>query len=183
MRYLTERLGLAGSSYRRRHGLDMPCVPSTLDDVPATSEARGVEGDLSYYLANESRVRGKKQSTSKSIRPRPGDRGRVDPRSRRGARSLSPSSKCRKSGSAIEKLTHSGHSSRTARYAATDRSVSFPVLDGGARSTSWVAKPQTQSETAWVKERPPLGRRDASCRGIRQLREARKRRRARQTDG
>ena len=57
--YLTERFGWLVLVLVEE--LDMPCVPSRSTTLRRRAKRGGVEGDLSYYLANESRVRGKKQ--------------------------------------------------------------------------------------------------------------------------
>ena len=59
-------------------GARHPLHPGGLDDVPAPDRSEaGVEGDQTYYLANEARIRGKKQDQpANRSASRPGDRGR-----------------------------------------------------------------------------------------------------------
>src|SRR4051794_19621880 len=57
--YLTERFGWLVLVLVEE--LDLPCVPSRSTTFRRRTKRGGVEGDLSYYLASESRVRGKQR--------------------------------------------------------------------------------------------------------------------------
>jgi Uma2 family endonuclease len=146
--YLTERFGWLVLGLVEE--LDMPCVPSRSTTLRRRAKRGGVEGDLSYYLANESRVRGKKQINLK-IDPPP-DLA-VEVVLTHGAEAALEVYRRVK---VPEVWIYDGKLTILAlqpdgQYAATDRSVSFPVFEVD-EITSWIQKPRTQSETAWVKE-------------------------------
>jgi Uma2 family endonuclease len=146
--YLTERFGWLVLVLVEE--LDMPCVPSRSTTLRRRAKRGGVEGDLSYYLANESRVRGKKQI---DLRTDPPPDLAVEVVLTHGAdaavevyrRVKVPEVWVYDGELTILSLRPDG------QYAGTARSVAFPILEASEINT-WIQKPRTQSETSWVKE-------------------------------
>jgi Uma2 family endonuclease len=146
--YLTERFGWLVLVLVEE--LDMPCVPSRSTTLWRRAKRGGVEGDLSYYLGNESRVRGKKH-IDLNIDPPP-DLAIVVVLTHDADAALEvyrrikvPEVWVYEDGLTILAIQPDG------QYAATARSIAFPVLEAG-EITAWIQKPRTESETAWVRE-------------------------------
>jgi Uma2 family endonuclease len=146
--YITERLGWLVLVLVEE--LDMPCVPSRSTTFRRRAKRGGVEGDLSYYLANESRVRGKKQINVK-IDPPP-DLAVEVVRTHDADAALEVYRRVRVPEVWVyeEELTILAIQP-DGRYAPIPRSLAFPILEA-SEITTWIQKPRTQSETAWVKE-------------------------------
>ncbi len=130
-------------------GLEIPCAPSGETTFRRRSKRGGVEGDETYYLANEARVRGKKEIDL-----------RVDP----------------PPDLAIEVVhTHAAEASievyrrlgvpevwiwedgrlrilirrANGRYAESAASEAFPFLPA-TEVAGWISRPQDASETQWT---------------------------------
>jgi Uma2 family endonuclease len=146
--YLTERLGWLVLVLVEE--LDMPCIPSRSTTLRRRARRGGVEGDLSYYLGNESRVRGKKRIDLK-IDPPP-DLAVEVVRTHQADAALEVYRRIR----VPEVWVYDKEQTILAiepdgRYAKTGRSVAFPVIEAG-EIAAWIQKTRNQSETAWVKE-------------------------------
>jgi Uma2 family endonuclease len=131
--------------------LDLPCVPSRATTFRRRAKRGGVEGDLSYYLANESRVRGKERINLK-IDPPP-DLAVEVVWTHNADAALEVYRRIKVPEVWVydqDDLTIFA-SQPNGRYAAATRSLAFPVLEAHEIS-AWIQKPRTESETAWVKD-------------------------------
>jgi Uma2 family endonuclease len=146
--YFTERLGWLVLVLVEE--LDIPCIPSRSTTLRRRAKRGGVEGDLSYYLANESRVRGKRRIDLRTDPPpdlavevvRTHD---ADAAMEVYRRLRVPEIWIYEEALTILTIQPDG------RYAQAARSAAFPVLEA-QEITTWIQKPGTDSETAWVKE-------------------------------
>ena len=76
-------------------GLRIAFVPAGSTTLRRRARKGGVEGDQTYYLANEALISGKDQDRPSTDPPRPGDGSGLQPRRRSGRRSLSPNTRPR----------------------------------------------------------------------------------------
>jgi Uma2 family endonuclease len=130
--------------------LDLPFVASASTTFCRRRKRGGVEGDQTYYLANESRVRGKKQIKLK-IDPPPDLAIEVvyshdaDAAIEVYRRFKVPEVWiCDKSEVVILIRRPNG------RYARSSTSAAFPFL-AGAEIHQWVTRPQAEADTEWIK--------------------------------
>ena len=146
--YVTERFGWLVLVLVEE--LDLPCIPSRSTTFRRRAKRGGVEGDLSYYLASESRVRGKQRIDLK-IDPPP-DLAVEVVQTHGAVAALEVYRRIRVPEVWVydEELTILAIQP-DGRYAKTGRSVAFPVLEVG-EITAWIQMTRNQSETAWVKE-------------------------------
>jgi Uma2 family endonuclease len=130
-------------------GLEIPCVPAGSTTFRRRTKRGGVEGDQTYYFANEAKVRGKEALRLKADPPPDlaievawtHDADAATEVYRRfkvpevwiyGRDELR-----------ILRLQPSG------RYARSEQSVALPVL-AATEIAAWIGKPQTESETVWI---------------------------------
>jgi Uma2 family endonuclease len=132
-------------------GLDIPCVPAGGTTFRRRKKRGGVEGDKTFYLANEARVRGKEKIDLRTDPPPDLAIEAVYTHAAAAAvevyRRLGVSEVwlCDEEGLHILVLRANG------RYAESEASAAFPFLTEG-EIFSWVGRPQSVSETEWVKE-------------------------------
>jgi Uma2 family endonuclease len=147
--HLKERLGRLVTEIVR--GLKIPCNPSGQTTFRRHARRGGVEGDLTYYLANEARIRGKKRINLRDDPPPdlaievavthdPADAVEVYRRFRVPEVWI-----CGQDWLSILVLQSDG------RYAESDRGVAFPFISAEEIS-EWVHRPQNVSETEWLDE-------------------------------
>ena len=146
---LAERLGIFVIEVVT--GLDVPCVPAASTTFRRRKKKGGVEGDKTFYLANEARVRGKDE-INLGVDPPPdlaieavfthAADAAVEVYRRFGVPEIWL---CDVESLRILRLQPNG------RYAEAAASLSFPCLTA-AEIFSWVSRPQTVSETEWVKD-------------------------------
>jgi Uma2 family endonuclease len=131
--------------------LDIPCVPSGQTTLRRRKKRGGVEGDESFYLANEARIRGKDQIRLRADPPPDlaieavyshGAEAAVEVYRRLGVPEVWV---CDEDGLAILVPGNDG------RYAGSPTSRSFPFLSA-KEIAEWVRRPQTESETRWLKD-------------------------------
>ena len=130
-------------------GLKIPCVPAGSTTFRRRAKRGGVEGDQSFYFANEAKVRGK-EALRLQVDPPPDlaievvwthDAAAATEVYRRfkvpevwiyGHDELS-----------ILRLQPSGN------YARSEQSTALPMLTA-AEIASWIGRPQTETETDWI---------------------------------
>ena len=150
------RSGSGGSSKRSSIDLEIPCIPTASTTFRRRAKRGGVEGDQTYYLANEERIRGKDKINLKD-RPSPGsgDRGRLSAtRLTRPSRSIAGSVPevwvCDESELVILVLQPNGQYARI----ADKRRVPVPLRGRDLR----LGKPAADESGHRMDERvPPLG--------------------------
>jgi len=131
--------------------LDIPCVPAGATTFRRLIKRGGVEGDQSYYLANEERVRGKEKLHLKTDPPPDLAIEAVYSHDADAAIEVYRRFKvpevwvCNEAELVILVLQPSG------RYAASVTSAPFPFLSA-AEVFDWVSRPQTETDTEWIKE-------------------------------
>jgi Uma2 family endonuclease len=146
---LAERLGLFVMEVVV--GLDIPCVPAGQTTFRKRKKRGGVEGDKTFYLANEARVRGKDKIDL-----------RVDPPPDLASEAV----RTHAATAAVEVYRRLGVPEvwvcddkrfrilvrqANGRYAEAGASAAFPFLSPG-EIDEWVRRPQTVPETEWLKE-------------------------------
>jgi len=132
-------------------GLDIPCVPAGSTTLRRRRKRGGVEGDKTYYLANEARVRGKKKIQLK-IDPPP-DLAIEAVYSHDADATVEVYRRikvpevwvCDETELVILVLQSNG------RYAESSTSAAFPFLSRD-EIHEWVTRPQTDSETKWIQD-------------------------------
>ena len=132
-------------------GLEIPCTPAGSTTFRRRAKRGGVEGDETYYLVNEAKIRGKKKLNLK-IDPPPdlaievvwthdADAAiEVYRRIKVPELWIYDHDKLR-----ILVLQPNG------RYVEVERSAAFPFLTA-TEITSWIQKPQSGPETTWIME-------------------------------
>jgi len=131
--------------------LDIPFIAAASTTFRRRAKRGGVEGDQSYYLANEEKVRGKEKLYLKIDPPPDLAIEAVHSHDADAAVEVYRRFKvpevwvCDESGLVILVLQPSG------RYAASETSASFPFLRADEVG-DWVRRPQTVSDTEWRKE-------------------------------
>jgi Uma2 family endonuclease len=146
---LAERLGLFVMVVVEE--LDIPCIPSGSTTFRRQSKRGGVEGDKTFYLTNEERVRGK-DTIDLRVDPPPdlaieavhthAAKAAVEVYRRLGVPEVWVHDE---GGLRILMCQPNG------RYAQAASSPALPILKA-AEIFDWVSRPQTFSETQWVKE-------------------------------
>jgi Uma2 family endonuclease len=129
----------------------IPCVPAGSTTFRRRAKKGGVEGDQTYYLANEKRIRGKNQLHLKTDPPPDLAIEAVHSHDADAAIEVYRRFKvpevwvCDESGMVILILQAHG------RYAESETSLAFPFLSA-AEVYDWMRRPQDVSETEWVKQ-------------------------------
>jgi Uma2 family endonuclease len=132
-------------------GLAIPCVMAGSTTLRRRAKRGGVEGDQTYYLANEERIRGKKKISLKADPPPDLAIEAVYLHAADAAVEVFRRFKvpevwvCDESGLVILVLKANG------RYAESPTSAAFPFLSG-PEIFEWVSRPQTVSDTVWIAE-------------------------------
>jgi len=132
-------------------GLDIPCVPAGSTTLRRRRKRGGVEGDKTYYLANEARVRGKKKIDLKIDPPPDLAIEAVYSHDADAAVEVYRRIKvpevwvCNETELVILVLQSNG------RYAESSTSAAFPFVTRD-EIHEWVSRPQTDSETKWIQE-------------------------------
>jgi Uma2 family endonuclease len=145
--HFKERLGRLVTEIVR--GFKIPCNPSGQTTFRRHAKRGGVEGDLTYYLANEARIRGKRRINLREDPPPdlaievavthdPADAVEVYRRFRVPEVWI-----CDERGLTILVLQPDG------RYAQSDRSLAFPFITA-EEIGDWIHRPQSGSETEWL---------------------------------
>jgi Uma2 family endonuclease len=130
--------------------LDIPCIPAASTTFRQRRKRGGVEGDQTYYLANEALIRGQKQIRLKSDPPPDLAIEAVSSHDAEAAVEVYRRIKvpevwaCDESELTILVRRPNG------RYVRSASSAAFPFLLG-SELHEWVTRPQTDSETTWVK--------------------------------
>jgi Uma2 family endonuclease len=132
-------------------GLDIPCIPAGSTTFRRRARRGGIEGDHTYYLANEKRVRGKDKLHLK-IDPPP-DLAIEAVHSHDADEAIEVYRRfkvpevwvCDEAELVILVLQPNG------RYAKSPTSASFPFLTA-AEVYDWVQRPQTEPDTQWIKQ-------------------------------
>jgi Uma2 family endonuclease len=131
--------------------LDIPCNPAGQTTFQRQKKKGGVEGDKTFYLANEARIRGKNDIDLQTDPPPDlaieavfthAAQAAVEVYRRFGVPEVWL---CDTEGLRILSLQEDG------QYAEVAASAAFPFLTA-AEIFSWVGRPQTVSESQWVKE-------------------------------
>jgi Uma2 family endonuclease len=132
-------------------GLNIPCIPARSTTFRRRAKKGGVEGDQSYYLTNEKRIRGKNKIHLKTDPPPDLAIEAVYSHDADAAIEVYRRFKvpevwvCYEYGMVILVLQSDG------QYAESATSLAFPFLSA-AEVYDWMRRPQDVSETEWVKE-------------------------------
>jgi Uma2 family endonuclease len=132
-------------------GLDIPCIASASTTFRRRVKRGGVEGDQTYYLANERHVRGKNKLHLKTDPPPDLAIEAVHSHDADAAIEVYRRFKvpevwvCDEDAMWILVLQPNG------RYAESSTSASFPFLTA-TEVYDWVQRPQTESDTTWVRQ-------------------------------
>jgi Uma2 family endonuclease len=130
-------------------GLGIPCIQSGSTTFRRRAKKGGVEGDQTYYLANEKRVRGKNKLHLKTDPPPDLAVEAVYSHDADAAIEVYRRFKvpevwvCDESGMVILVLQSNG------QYAESETSLAFPFLSV-AEVYDWMRRPQDISDTEWV---------------------------------
>jgi Uma2 family endonuclease len=130
---------------------DIPCVPAGSTTFRRRVKKGGVEGDQSYYLVNEKRVRGKNKLHLKTDPPPDLAIEAVHSHDADAAIEVYRRFKvpevwvCYEYGMVMLVLHSNGH------YVESATSRAFPFLSA-AEVYDWMRRPQAVSETEWVKQ-------------------------------
>jgi len=132
-------------------GLDIPCVTAGQTTFRRRKKRCGIEGDKTFYLANEARIRGK-DNIDLRVDPPPdlaieavythAAKAAIEVHRRLGVPEVWV---CDESRFRILVRQANG------RYAEAETSAAFPFVSA-AEIFAWVQRPQTVSDTEWVKE-------------------------------
>jgi len=131
--------------------LDIPCVAAGSTTFRRRAKKGGVEGDQTYYLANEERVRGKEKLHLRTDPPPDLAIEAVHSHDADAAIEVYRRFKvpevwvCDEAELVILILQPNG------RYAASATSAAFPFLSA-VEVFDWVRRPQTVADTDWIKE-------------------------------
>ena len=132
-------------------GLEIPCIAAASTTFRRRAKRGGVEGDQTYYLANEKRVRGKAKLHLKIDPPPDLAIEAVHSHDADGAIEVYRRFKvpevwvCDEDELTILVLQPNG------RYAESATSASFPLLTA-AEVYEWVRSPQPEPDTAWINQ-------------------------------
>jgi Uma2 family endonuclease len=163
MIYLDGSLRLMSPSYRHENlkerlgvlvtevvaGLRIPCVMSGQTTFRRRAKRGGVEGDLSYYLANAYRVRGKKQLNLSTDPPPDLVIEAVATHEAEDALEVYRRLRvpevwvCTQSEMTIQILQPNG------RYAKSERSLALPILSA-SEIYHWVSRTEDETDTEWM---------------------------------
>jgi Uma2 family endonuclease len=130
---------------------DIPCIPAGSTTFRRRAKKGGVEGDQTYYLANEKRVRGKSKLHLKTDPPPDLAIEAVHSHDADAAIEVYRRFKvpevwvCDETGMVILVLQANG------RYAESENSLALPFLSA-AEVYGWMRRPQDVSDTEWVIE-------------------------------
>jgi Uma2 family endonuclease len=133
---------------------DIPCIPAGSTTFRRKAKKGGVEGDQTYYLANEARIRGKGHEDNVDLSTDPPPDLAIEVVHSHGAAAAIEVYRrfrvpevwvCDEAEVVILLLQPNG------RYVQSPTSASFPFLSG-AEVSDWMQRPQTVSELEWVKE-------------------------------
>ncbi len=131
--------------------LDIPCIAAASTTFRRRVKKGGVEGDQTYYLANEKRIRGKDKLHLKTDPPPDLAVEAFHSHDADAAIEVYRRFKvpevwvCNEAELVILVLQPSG------RYAASATSAAFPFVSA-AEVFDWVSRPQTETDTEWIKE-------------------------------
>ncbi len=131
--------------------LDIPCVPSSQTTLRRRKKRGGVEGDESFYLANEAAVRGKDKINLQADPPPDLAIEAVHSHGAAAAIEVYRRLKvpevwvCDQFELTILVLQPDGS------HAESAASAVLPILSA-AEISEWVHRPQTESETRWLKD-------------------------------
>jgi Uma2 family endonuclease len=145
---LKERLGLLVIEVVV--GLDIPCVPAGSTTFRRRAKKGGIEGDQTYYIANEALIRGKDQIRLATDSPPDLAIEAASSHDADAAIEVYRRLKvpevwvCDEVELVIRVLQPGG------RYAASATSAAFPFL-AAAEVFDWVRRPSTGNETEWIK--------------------------------
>jgi Uma2 family endonuclease len=130
-------------------GLKIPCVPAGSTTFRRRAKRGGVEGDQTYYFANETKVRGKEALRLK-VDPPP-DLAVEVVWSRDAAATIEVYRRFK-----VPEVWIYGHDELSilklqpsGRYARSEQSAALPML-AASEVSSWIGKPQTEAETVWI---------------------------------
>ncbi|MGO9469842.1 MAG: Uma2 family endonuclease [Isosphaeraceae bacterium] len=131
--------------------LDMPCIAAAATTLRRWRKRGGVEGDQSYYLANEARVRGKKKVNLKTDPPPDLAIEAVYSQDADAAIEVYRRFKVPEVWVSYEAEVAILVLGRRGRYVRSPQSLAFPFL-AAVEAFDWVSRPQTVSDTQWVTE-------------------------------
>ncbi len=146
---LKERLGLFVMVIVEE--LDIPCVPSGETTFRRRSKRGGVEPDKSFYLAHEALVRGKDDLHLRTDPPPDLVVEAVNTHDAGPAVTVLKRFKVPEIWVGDEDGVRIMVRKANGRYADSQTSLAFPFLSA-AEIADWVLRPQTGSETDWIKE-------------------------------
>jgi Uma2 family endonuclease len=133
--------------------LDIPCTPAGETTFRRRKKEAGAEPDESFYLANEPRIRGKQRQNLRLRRDPPPDLVIESVNTHEADEAIEVWRRFRVPEvwvcdvDALRILTLQANR----RYAEVPNSVAFPFLTA-AEVFEWVSRPQTGSETDWLKQ-------------------------------
>ena len=131
--------------------LDIPCAPSGSTTFRRRMKRGGVEGDKTFYLANEARIRGKKKINLREDPPPDLAIEAVNTHAADAALEVYRRLRtpevwvCDEDSLNIHVLQPNG------RYAPSQNSLAFPFLQA-TEILAWAIRTQTGSETTWMKD-------------------------------
>jgi Uma2 family endonuclease len=134
-------------------GLDIPCTPAGETTFRRRAKQAGAQPDESYYLANEPLIRGKGRENLHLRRDPPPDLVIESVNTHAADNAVEAWRRFRVpevwvcDGDSLQILALQ----RNRKYAEVAASVSFPFLTA-AEILDWVSRPQTGSETDWIKQ-------------------------------
>ena len=143
-------------------GFDIPCIATALDDLPPPGQEGGVEGDQTYYLANEARIRGKDKIRLRTDPPPDLAIEAVYSHDAEGCRGLSPVTR---PGGLDLRRVRAGHPGPPAQWQVcpVDRPVQPSRSSRRPRCMIGSVGPRTMSDTEWIERTSPLGPADAQA--------------------
>jgi Uma2 family endonuclease len=131
--------------------LDIPCSAAGATTFRRRAERGGVEGDQTYYLANEERVRGKNNLHLKTDPPPDLAIEAVHSHDADAAIEVYRRFKVPEVWVGDEDEVRFLVLQPNGRYAESSTSASFPFLTA-AEVYDWVRQPQTEPDTDWIKQ-------------------------------
>jgi Uma2 family endonuclease len=131
--------------------LDIPCIAAASTTFRRRAKRGGVEGDQTYYLANEQRVRGKDNLHLKTDPPPDLAIEAVHSHDADAAIEVYRRFKVPEVWVGDEDSVRFLVLQPNGRYAESSTSASFPFLTA-AEVYDWVRKPQTEPDTDWIKQ-------------------------------
>jgi Uma2 family endonuclease len=132
-------------------GLDIPCIAAASTTFRRRAKRGGVEGDQTYYLANEKRVRGKDNLHLKSDPPPDLAIEAVHSHDADAAIEVYRRFKVPEVWVGDQDEVRFLVLQPNGRYAESSTSASFPFLTS-AEVYDWVRRPQTEPDTDWIKQ-------------------------------